>query len=87
MATLRVRDAYSNEFEIDASARPFWENREGYELLDPIDEPGDEPVPEASGQAEPQAGIQQPDETGDLKTTTRKAAIRAAQDVKEQPGG
>ena len=38
MATLRVRGPYSNEFEIDATARSFWEHREGYTIL-----PGDEP--------------------------------------------
>lgn len=40
MAELTVRDPYGNEFPIDATARPFWEGREGYTIL-----PGDEPQP------------------------------------------
>ncbi|MER6942490.1 hypothetical protein ABT294_00580 [Nonomuraea sp. NPDC000554] len=38
MATLTIRDPYGNTFEIDASARSFWEHRDGYTIL-----PGDEP--------------------------------------------
>ena len=40
MATLRVRNQFNEIFEIDATARPFWEHREGHEILP---DPGDEP--------------------------------------------
>lgn len=40
MASLTIRDPYGNEFEIDATARPYWEHREGYTIL-----PGAEPEP------------------------------------------
>ncbi|KAB8186863.1 hypothetical protein FH608_046070 [Nonomuraea phyllanthi] len=74
MATLTIRDPYGNEFEIDATARKFWEHREGYTIL---------PEPAPSQQDESPA--QSPDKTGAPKSTQR--AARAAQDVKEQPGG
>lgn len=40
MSDLTVRDPYGNEFTIDATARSFWVDREGYKIL-----PGDEPKP------------------------------------------
>ncbi len=98
MAKIRIRDPYLVVHEIDESALPFWEGREGYEVLEPEpaagavapqDAPSDGREPDEAGRQpeSAQAGHQQPDEPGDPKTTTRKAAIRAAQDVKEQPGG
>lgn len=74
MSTLTVKDPYGNTFEIDASARPYWDNpnraREGYTVL-----PG-----EPATASEPR-----PDESGTPKSSKR--AARAAQDVKEQPDG
>lgn len=32
MSTLKIRDPYGNTFEVDAYARPYWENREGYSI-------------------------------------------------------
>lgn len=82
MAELTVRDPYGNEFQIDSTARPYWVNREGYTILnDPESEP---PTgPDSAPQAEEPASS--PDKPGAPKSTQR--AARAAQDVKEQPGG
>ncbi|MEV8638094.1 hypothetical protein AB0395_41225 [Streptosporangium sp. NPDC051023] len=44
MSSLRIRDEYGNEFEVDASARPFWEHREGYTILGLVPDPGEEPT-------------------------------------------
>ncbi|MFB4280849.1 hypothetical protein ACBJ59_36555 [Nonomuraea sp. MTCD27] len=44
MSTRIIRDPYGSTFEIDATALPFWEHREGYTIL-PVEEP-DEPRPE-----------------------------------------
>jgi hypothetical protein len=68
MAVLKIRDVYGNEFEIDASARPFWEHREGYEILpDPASEP---------------AATAAPVEPTPPKTSA-KAAVRPAPESKE----
>ncbi|WP_157253212.1 hypothetical protein [Nonomuraea typhae] len=40
-----IRDEYGNEFPVDSTALPFWENREGHTIVGPIPEPGDEPEP------------------------------------------
>lgn len=63
---MKIRDPYGSVFEVDDTALPFWEHREGYEVLDT---PGDEPTP-----VEPAA--LQPDISGD--PTTSKAAVRRA---------
>lgn len=39
-----IRDEYGNEFPVDSTALPFWENREGHTIVGPISEPGDEPA-------------------------------------------
>lgn len=67
MATLTVRDVYGNTFEIDASARPFWEKREGFTIL-----PGDEPEQPA-----------EPVQSGTKTTSNKKAAPRPASEDKE----
>lgn len=36
MTSIRIRDPYGNVREVDASARPFWEGREGYQILAPL---------------------------------------------------
>jgi hypothetical protein len=69
MTKLRVRNSFGDEFEIDASARPFWEHREGHQIL-----PGEEPAVPADAA---------PAESGDPKPST-KAAHRPASGVKEQ---
>lgn len=72
MASLTVRDPYGVEFEIDASAAPFWEHREGFSILDDP-APGDEPKPaDAPKAAEPAT-----------PKTSAKAAVRPAPDHKE----
>jgi hypothetical protein len=68
MATLTVRDVYGNTFEIDATARPFWEKREGFTIL-----PGDEPE---------QTAEDKPDQPGPKTTTSKKAASRPASEDK-----
>jgi hypothetical protein len=65
-----IRDPYRAEFEIDSSALPFWEGREGYEVLGPVEEPA---------QAEPAAA---PVERTSAPIT-KKAATRPASDSKE----
>jgi hypothetical protein len=77
MTTLTIRDPYGNTFEVDTYARPYWEGREGYEILS-------DPEPDSLPQGDQPAAS--PDKTGTPKTTMQRAA-RAAQDVKEQPGG
>ena len=52
MDTLTIRDPYGNTFDIDASARPFWERRDGYTILDDP-APGEEPKPAAPPAAAP----------------------------------
>lgn len=71
MATIRIRDPYGNEFEVDAFARPYWENREGHQILD--DQPEGEPASQA------------PAEDPQRSTTpkTSKAASRPASEDKE----
>lgn len=73
MATFRIRDPYGREFDIDATARPFWEGREGYTILVGAPVPGDEP----ERSTEPQ-----PDPSGAPKTSS-KAAPRPAPKVEE----
>ncbi|MET8985830.1 hypothetical protein ABZW49_10315 [Nonomuraea wenchangensis] len=47
MATLMIRDPYGNEFPVDATARRYWEHREGYEILtDRETEPAADPAVE-----------------------------------------
>ncbi|MFI7691787.1 hypothetical protein ACIBQ6_22150 [Nonomuraea sp. NPDC049655] len=55
MSTLKIRDPYGNTFEIDAYARPYWENREGYAIL-----------PDEREDAE-----RQPDKSDTPKTTSK----------------
>ena len=69
MATLTVRDVYGNTFEIDATARPFWEGREGFTIM-----PGDEPD---------QAAEDKSDQPGTKTTSSKKAAPRPASEDKE----
>lgn len=33
MAELTVSDPYGNTFQIDATAAPYWEHRDGYTIL------------------------------------------------------
>ncbi|MFF0864160.1 hypothetical protein ACFYUV_20545 [Nonomuraea sp. NPDC003560] len=47
MSTRTVRDMYGNTFEIDATALRYWQDREGYTILDDP-ETGDEPKPAES---------------------------------------
>ena len=47
MSSLTVRDVYGNTFEIDATARAYWQDREGYTIFD-ASEAGDEPKPAES---------------------------------------
>ena len=66
MADIRIRDEYGNEFPVDASARPFWENRPGCRIFDdlPADEAPASPSaafaapdqPEVPGASRPQRG-------------------------------
>ncbi|WP_326646685.1 hypothetical protein OG884_18835 [Streptosporangium sp. NBC_01755] len=35
MVPLIIRDPYGREFEIDPSARPFWEHHEGHQVIGP----------------------------------------------------
>ncbi|MEV6036034.1 hypothetical protein AB0L65_33105 [Nonomuraea sp. NPDC052116] len=50
MSGLTIRDPYGNTFEVDQTARPFWETRanEGYTILPGEPEEGTEPAPEES---------------------------------------
>lgn len=61
MPEIRIRDEYSNEFFVDASARPFWENRPGCTILD--DQPA-EPTPQATPSRAAAAAPEQPDVSG-----------------------
>lgn len=72
MADLKIRDVYGNEFQIDASARPFWEHREGFSILDDL-APGDEPKPAGASEAAEPA----------RPKPAAKAAVRPAIDHKE----
>ena len=47
MAELTVRDPYGNTFPIDATARAYWQDRDGYTILD-APETGEEPKPAES---------------------------------------
>ncbi|GHE47308.1 hypothetical protein GCM10017673_56440 [Streptosporangium violaceochromogenes] len=73
MATLRIRDPYGREFDIDATARPFWEGREGYTILASAPSPGDEQERPTELQLDP---------SGAPKTSS-KAAPRPAPKVEE----
>lgn len=66
MGRYLVRDPATREIEIDESALPFWQDREGYTVIGPVPEPAAEPA--------------QPEETG-TPTPARKAASRPAQNV------
>jgi hypothetical protein len=70
--TLHVRDPYGNVTEIHPSARPFWEHREGYEVLDGS---SDEPAQSVE--------VVTPAESGTTKRTTKQAATQPAQNVEE----
>ncbi|MFC4006642.1 hypothetical protein ACFOY2_05380 [Nonomuraea purpurea] len=62
MKTITIRNEYGHEFEVDASARPFWEKRPGVVILDnQPSEPDADPAP-----ASPAAGAasDQPDVSG-----------------------
>ena len=71
MGTLTVRDPYGREFQIDATARPFWEHREGHTILPPA-APAEQTTP--AGPAPAPSGTPKP---------TTKAASRPASEDKE----
>lgn len=48
MGRLKVRGPDTREFEIDESALPFWEGRQGHTILGPVEEPGAEKAVEPS---------------------------------------
>ncbi|WP_326828676.1 hypothetical protein OIE13_22310 [Streptosporangium sp. NBC_01810] len=73
MGRYLVQDPATREIEIDESALPFWQGREGYTVIGPVPEPG---VKSAQLPTEPAP----PDESSN-PTTTRKAASRPAQSV------
>jgi hypothetical protein len=60
-----IRDPYRAEFEIDSSALPFWEGREGYEVLGPVEEPA---------QAEPAASPVEPTSAAKSAKPSKSAA-------------
>ncbi|MGS2645831.1 hypothetical protein [Streptosporangium sp. G12] len=78
-----VRDPATREIEIDESALPFWEHREGYTIVGPAPEPDAKPAPgdTSSGVAQPTSGEPTPPEEPGTPTTPRKAASRPAQNV------
>ncbi|MER7361940.1 hypothetical protein [Nonomuraea wenchangensis] len=55
MATLTIRDPYGNTFEVDATARPYWEHREGHTILDT---PEPESAPEMAQEPKPAEAAQ-----------------------------
>lgn len=63
MAEIRIRDEYGNEFPVDATARPFWENRAGCQILDPL--PAEQASPAAA------AASDLPAEPGDSTSPQR----------------
>lgn len=78
-----VRDPATREIEIDESALPFWEHREGYTIIGPAAEPGDKPAADdtPSGVAQPASGEPTSPEEPGTPTNPRKAASRPAQNV------
>ena len=73
MDTLKIRDVYGNTFEIDASARPFWEHRDGYTILPADEPPALEPAPDVAPAAPVEPTTSKPS----------KAAVRPAISDKE----
>lgn len=83
MARLLVRDHTTREFEIDESALPFWEHREGYTIVGPASAVDDKPATDGapSGSAQPVPGETAPPEESGTPATPRKAASRPAQNI------
>lgn len=69
MGRIRMKDPQRAVFEIDSTALSFWEHREGYEVLGPVEEPA--PTPPT------------PEATSGPKPDKQKAAPRPASDDKE----
>ncbi|MFF4417094.1 hypothetical protein ACFYY8_31625 [Streptosporangium sp. NPDC001559] len=76
MSKIRIRDPYQAEFEIESAALPYWQHREGYEVLGPVSEHGDEPALEA-------APVTAQPETPGTSHPIKKAAVRPASEDKE----
>ncbi len=75
MGRLKVRGPDTREFEIDASALPFWQGR--VEVVSEIPEPGDEPATDA-GEADDPSAV-----AADSQPGKSKAAARPVPEVKE----
>ncbi|MEU4410765.1 hypothetical protein AB0F88_40195 [Streptosporangium sp. NPDC023963] len=78
-----IEDPSTRRFEIDESALPFWEHREGHKVIGPAPEPGEETAKQDDEIEPAQSAVivpPQSEESGISKPN--KAASRPAQ-IKE----